>query len=157
MKKLFYFILLIISISAIIPACSEEEDCSMTVRPMLNCNIYRLELGEAVKDTLDSLTVTALGTDSVILNREKKVTKISLPLRYAVDSTVFVFQYTTILFDTITVRHANTPYFISVDCGYQMQQSLERGIFHTQHHLDSINVRTPELSNNATENLKLFY
>ena len=76
-------------------SCSEEADCSMTARPMLNANIYTIDVesGLAIRDTLDILTITAAGTDSVILNNEENVISLSLPLRYAVDSTVLVFHY----------------------------------------------------------------
>ncbi len=46
-----------------------------------------------MNDTLDSLTITAFGTDSIILNNQKRVHGLSLPLRYTADSTVLVFHY----------------------------------------------------------------
>ena len=40
----------------------------MTARPMVNCILYRVdpETQYVENDTLDSLTVTAYGTDSII-------------------------------------------------------------------------------------------
>ena len=73
MKKLLYLIILCVAMGplpGLLSACSEEEDCSMTARPMLQCNIYRAEYtGTLLRDTLDSLTVTAYATDSVIINK----------------------------------------------------------------------------------------
>ena len=58
-------------------ACSDENDCSLAGRPMMYCTIYTINPDNptiALKDTLDSLTITALvGTDSIILNNEKNV------------------------------------------------------------------------------------
>ena len=53
----------------------------MTARPMVNCILYRVdpETQYVENDTLDSLTVTAYGTDSIIINNQKKVHDISLP------------------------------------------------------------------------------
>lgn len=139
-------------------SCSEEADCSMTARPMLNANIYTIDVesGLAIRDTLDILTITAAGTDSVILNNEENVISLSLPLRYAVDSTVLVFHYLFLRYDTVVIRHANTPYFLSMDCGYQMQQALT-GTSYTRHVLDSISITNSEVSIYGTENIRLFY
>ena len=140
-----------------IHSCAEEPDCSMTTRGWLQCNIYTLdEDRQAVGDTLDRLTITAYATDSVILNNQEKVTTLMLPLRYTVDSTVLVFRYSAEQTDTIIFRHTNTPYFLSMDCGYQMKQSLT-GCSYTRHVLDSIYISTPEASIYDTENVKLFY
>lgn len=51
----------------------------MTARPMVNCILYRVdpETQYVENDTLDSLTVTAYGTDSIIINNQKKVHDIS--------------------------------------------------------------------------------
>ena len=44
----------------------------MTARPMVNCILYRVdpETQYVENDTLDSLTVTAYGTDSIIINNQ---------------------------------------------------------------------------------------
>ena len=110
----------------------------------------------AVRDTLDSLTVTAWGTDSIIINDQKDVMDLTLPLRYAVDSTVLVFRYSRHTTDTLVVRHVNTPYFVSMDCGYQMQQQIT-DIACTRHRLDSIYITYNEAGIYGQENVQLFY
>ena len=127
-------------------------------RGMMVCNFFTLdpETGLPVQAVLDSLTVTARGTDSVIINRMTEVSAITLPLRYTADSTEFVFHYTAHLTDTLVIRHTNTPYFVSMDCGYQMRQSITEERY-TQRYLDSVYVSHPETSINGTENIQLFY
>ena len=98
MKALVRFIIfgaVLFPVFSIVISCSEEADCSMTTRAMMQCYLYTLDPDTKVvsNDTLDSLTVTAFGTDSVIINNQKKVHDLSLPLRYTADSTVLVFQY----------------------------------------------------------------
>lgn len=139
-------------------SCSEEADCSMNVRPTVQCYMYTLEPGTsyAVNDTLDSLTVIAYGTDSVIINNQKRVHDIILPLRYAVDSTQLIFKYSRTMSDTVIIHHTNTPYFLSMDCGYQMQQTIT-GVRYTRSHLDSIYILNNEANIYGRENLKLFY
>lgn len=161
MKSLIRLIILgaiLCPIISIVVSCSEEEDCSMATRAMLQCNLYTIDPGTQMieNDTLDSLTVTAYGTDSIIINNQKKVHDLLLPLRYTVDSTKLVFRYSKINVDTIVIYHTNTPYFLSMDCGYQMQQAIT-SIRYTRRNLDSIFVSNKEANIYGRENIKLFY
>lgn len=160
MKKLVRLVIfgaILCPIASIVISCSEEADCSMTARPMVNCILYRVaETGYAENYTLDSLTVTAYGTDSIIINNQKKVHDISLPLRYTEDSTKLIFKYSRTKSDTMVIRHTNTPYFLSMDCGYQMKQAITSITF-TRISLDSIYIKDNEAGIYGKENLKLFY
>lgn len=164
MRKLVKLVLLCLiayPIASIVSSCSEDEDCSMNARPMMGCTLYTIdpETNQVVNDTLDSLTITAFGTDSVILNNQKKVHVLSLPLRYTADSTVMVFHYSKeprFRKDTIVFRQNNTPYFLSMDCGYQMKQRINGGSY-SRYWLDSIFINQAEVSIYGTENIKLFY
>ena len=157
MKKLVKLILLCLiayPIISIVSSCSEEEDCSMNARPTVDRESKRV-----LNDTLDSLTITAFDTDSIILNNQKRVHSLSLPLRYTADSTVLIFHYSKdpkIKKDTIIIYQKNTPYFLSMDCGYQMKQSITGGAY-SRYLLDSIYIQEKEVSIYGTENLKLFY
>lgn len=161
MKALVKFIItgtFLFPILSVVISCSEEADCSMATRAMMQCYFYTLDPETEVvsNDTLDSLTVTAFGTDSIIINNQKKVHDLSLPLRYTADSTVLVFRYSKTLTDTLVVYQTNTPYFLSMDCGYQMKQSI-KDVNYSRHSLDSIRIVNKEAGIYGTENLKLFY
>ena len=161
MKALVKFIItgaFLFPILSVVISCSEEADCSMATRAMVQCYFYTLDPETEVvsNDTLDSLTVTAFGTDSIIINNQKKVHDLSLPLRYTADSTVLVFRYSKTLTDTLVVYQTNTPYFLSMDCGYQMKQSI-KDVNYSRHSLDSIRIVNKEAGIYGTENLKLFY
>ena len=161
MKALVKFIItgaFLFPILSVVISCSEEADCSMATRAMMQCYFYTLDPETEVvsNDTLDSLTVTAFGTDSIIINNQKKVHDLSLPLRYTADSTVLVFRYSKTLTDTVVVYQTNTPYFLSMDCGYQMKQSI-KDVNYSRHSLDSIRIVNKEAGIYGTENLKLFY
>ena len=161
MKALVKFIItgaFLFPILSVVISCSEEADCSMATRAMMQCYFYTLDPETEVvsNDTLDSLTVTAFGTDSIIINNQKKVHDLSLPLRYTADSTVLVFRYSKTLTDTLVVYQTNTPYFLSMDCGYQMKQS-NNDVNYSRHSLDSIRIVNKEAGIYGTENLKLFY
>ena len=161
MKALVKFIItgaFLFPILSVVISCSEEADCSMATRAMMQCYFYTLDPETEVvsNDTLDSLTVTAFGTDSIIINNQKKVHDLSLPLRYTADSTVLVSRYSKTLTDTLVVYQTNTPYFLSMDCGYQMKQSI-KDVNYSRHSLDSIRVANKEAGIYGAENLKLFY
>ena len=161
MKALVKFIItgtILFPILSVVISCSEEADCAMATRAMMQCYFYTLDPETEVvsNDTLDSLTVTAFGTDSIIINNQKKVHDLSLPLRYTADSTVLVFRYSKTLTDTLVVYQTNTPYFLSMDCGYQMKQSI-KDVNYSRHSLDSIRIVNKEAGIYGTENLKLFY
>lgn len=145
---------------SLLAACSEEDDCTLATRPMLYCNLYTIdEITEQVKkDTLDWLTITAIGTDSVILNKQEKVKDLILPLNYSVDTTKIVLHYDQEdrQTDTLLIQYTNTPYFLSMDCGYQMKQSIH-SIRYTRYVLDSIHISNPEAGIYGNENIQMFY
>lgn len=148
-------------VTAALVSCNDDEDCSMNARPMMQCTLYTIDrtTGEMIKDTLDSLSITALGTDSLILNNQKQVHKLTLPLRYTADSTVLVLHYSKdadIPKDTLVIRQTNTPYFLSMDCGYQMKQTIN-GSSYSRHRLDSIYIQNREAGIYEKENIQLFY
>ena len=98
MKNLIRIFLIVVIVGASISigsSCSDENDCSLAGRPMMYCTLYTIDeiTDRRVNDTLDSLTITALGTDSIILNNQKKVHTLMLPLRYTSDTTVFILWY----------------------------------------------------------------
>ena len=159
MKKLvklaLFLILVCPFIGTIISSCNDEINCSTAGRAMLNLD-FRKKVGtSATNDTIDSLTVRAFGTDSIIVNREKKVTRVQLPLRYTKDTTILVFEYSHLTKDTITVVHTNTPKFVSMDCGYEMNQNLLK--ISQGRKRDSIQITYASTNTNGTRNLELFH
>ena len=94
--RIFFLLIIVGAAIGIHSSCSDENDCSMAGRPMMYCTFKTNDPDNdnaVLNDTLDSLTVRAMGTDSIILNNEKDVHTVMLPLRYTSDSTVFIFQY----------------------------------------------------------------
>ena len=86
MKNLIRIFLIVVIVGASISigsSCSDENDCSLAGRPMMYCTLYTIDeiTDLRVNDTLDSLTITALGTDSIILNNQTDAT-VTLYQRY---------------------------------------------------------------------------
>lgn len=172
MKNLIRLFLLLLTVGAAVgisSSCSDENDCSLAGRPLMYCTLYTIDpdTKAMLKDTLDSLTITALGTDSIILNNQKKVHKLMLPLRYTSDSTVFIFKYDPVRnpkhTDTLYIVQQNTPYFQSMECGYMMKQQIlsvkfgKPGSTAQDERIDSVYLRNKEANTNEIENLQIFY
>lgn len=83
--------------------------------------------GEAVALT-DTLTVTACGTDSVIINRNTSTKEIILPLSYhAKEDTFLLHHYGKDYMETETlyVRKSNYLYYESPDCPTLFMHKIE--------------------------------
>lgn len=172
MKNLIRIFLIVVIVGAGISigsSCSDENDCSLAGRPMMYCTLYTTDevTDEVLKDTLDSLTITALGTDSIILNNQKEVHTLMLPLRYTSDTTVFVFRYdpegNPNDVDTLYIVQQNTPYFQSMECGYMMKQNILSARFGNprkttdQEKIDALQILNKEANTNEIQNLEIFY
>lgn len=156
--KLFFCVSLLGMLAVAAFSCSEDTDCSKAARPMLQCYLYHLNptTGGVVKDTLNELSITALGTDSVIINRQQNVKDLSLPLQYSQEQTDLVFHYNEEITDTVRFTHTNTPYFLSLDCAYQIRQTVT-AVHYTRHKLDSISIKDNAAGIYGKENIQLFY
>ena len=151
-------------------SCSDDNNCSMAGRPMMYCLIQTINPDNpktVLKDTLDLLTITALGTDSIILNQEMNVDSLTLPLRYDKDTTVFIFHYDSpnhpTYVDTLYVMQQNTPYFQSMECGYMMKQKILKVRFgkipknRQPVYIDSLHILRNDANSNGIQNLQIFY
>lgn len=155
--RIALLIMLVLPVAGfIIASCAEESDCSLTSRATLRGTFYTInENNSRVEIELATLTITALGTDSVILNKDTKVKNVFLPLQYTVDTTALVLHFSDEWKDTIVIKHTNTPYFVSMECGYEMNQSIT-DCYYTKHVLDSIDVKNNNANKDGKENLQLF-
>ena len=80
-------------------ACS-ENDCSLGGRPSARFNFLDSETNKLVS-LFDSLTITSLGTDSILLNRGSAINYVTLPLSYVATETTYILKYTKDVHDTI--------------------------------------------------------
>lgn len=164
MKKLLFTIStgILLGLSVGLTSCSDDNNCSIVGRSMVNCTIKTInpETEAIENDTIKSLTITALGTDSIILNRAIDVTSLSLPLSYVSDTTILVLHYDyeadPKIADTLYIKQKNIPFFESMECGYSMLQSIIE-VTCTKNQLNSVSIINNTANTNGTENLRLFY
>lgn len=98
-----------IAVGAAALAACDSIDCTLYNTVSLACSFY--SEGQAVKLT-DTLTVSALGTDSILVNSLIGASKLELPLSYSQDADTLVLriygeEYD--LSDTLWVEKTNTP------------------------------------------------
>ena len=152
LQGLLFIGLLVCSLLA--GSCS-GSDCSLGGEPMLRFTFINSRTHAPVK-LFDSLSVTALDTDTILINRDKHIDHISLPLSYTAPQTTFVLHYSRLLQDTIRLTHENSPHFISTDCGIAMFHKLTN-ITYTQILIDSIRLVNSDVNDYEKENYRIYY
>lgn len=152
-KAIVGFVLCIVLIAWIGISCS-NTDCVLTNTSYTNFVFYN-ERGQAVSLS-GTISVTAAGTDSVLINQESNPKIFQLPLSYTNTEDTFIIHYTEKMVDSVFVKHANIPYFISMECGTGMYHYLE-GVRSTDNAIDSIQIIDPEVTYDAKENIKIYY
>ena len=143
-----------IAVGAAALAACDSIDCTLYNTVSLACSFY--SEGQAVKLT-DTLTVSALGTDSILVNSLIGASKLELPLSYSQDADTLVLriygeEYD--LSDTLWVEKTNTPHFESPDCPTTMfhQIKSER---HTSTFIDSVTITRNLVDYDQTENIRI--
>ena len=76
---------------------------------------------------MDSLTITAEGTDSILLNRKMMASEVEVPLSYMRDADTFVLRHSGedyVEIDYLTVEKDNYQYFESPDCPTRIMHTI---------------------------------
>lgn len=139
--------------TAALAAC-DSIDCTLYNTVSLTCTFY--SEGKAVKLT-DTLTVSALGTDSILVNSMVGASQLDLPLSYAQDRDTLVLHVYGQDFDardTLWVEKTNTPHFESPDCPTTMFHKI-MSVQHTGTFIDSISITRDQVDYDQTENLRI--
>lgn len=153
-KKLKYSWMCLL-LTSLLVAC-ESADCTLQNKVALNAGFYAGSA--AVQLSGDTLTITAIGTDSVLLNRGLNVHKFSVPMSYAQPVDTFVLhlygeEYD--LYDTIWAAKTNYPYFESPDCPAFFFHDIS-SVGCTNTFIDSVKLVIPKVNFGQYEQLKIF-
>ena len=143
-----------IAVGAAALAACDSIDCTLYNTVSLACSFY--SEGHAVKLT-DTLTVSALGTDSILVNSLIGASKLELPLSYSQDADTLVLriygeEYD--LSDTLWVEKTNTPHFESPDCPTTMFYQI-KSVRHTSTFIDSVTITRNLVDYDQTENIRI--
>lgn len=109
---------------------------------------------------LDTLTVTAGGTDSVLLNRDYSISSIKLPVSYTGETDTLAFRFSNaeqqVTRDTIWVTKTNYEHYESPSCPSSMFHTITR-IRCTRRVIDTVRIANPNIDYNGTENIQILF
>ncbi len=172
---------------AIATAFAASFGCSDDDCPYGSANdlkIQFLSLADTTSFTVDTLTVTAEGTDSVLLNKQTNMYYITLPMNGTSETTTYTFEFTILGTDTIETSHTlddgtvetydsvvtvvsryydivevnynAEKLFTSMDCGLVYSFELESGS-HSTNYIKSMTIVNTEISEDNEENIYMFF
>ncbi len=148
-------------ILVLLAACSVDEECRQTesVRCVVvfSCDsvvsnedtVYTVNF-----NTVDSVTVQGVGSDSVLYNNQKNVSRLSLPLRS--DTTETRYQLTLNSHpETLVIQHTNDEYFVSLACGCFVFHAVDTA-FGTNGMIVNSEVINTAVQNVEQDNIKIY-
>lgn len=145
----------LIGVLALLTAC-DSFDCSLNNTVACYIGFYNGQ-GQAIALT-DTLSVTAVGTDSVLFNRGVNRHDVSVPLSYYKDCDTLVLtiwgdEY--MLRDTLMVEKTNVENFEGIDCPVNMYHKITdvrtSGVV-----IDSVKIALPNVEYGEDENIKVY-
>lgn len=134
-------------------ACN-DTDCITTNTAYVNYAFYDQQ-GRLISFQ-QPITVTAAGTDSVLINQQTEMNTMKLPLCYISVEDTFVVHYSETMVDSIFVTHQNIPHFISMDCGMGMYHHID-AVRSTNYAIDSVQISNSEVTYDAKEHIRIYY
>ncbi|MCR5849959.1 MAG: hypothetical protein K6G92_04520 [Bacteroidaceae bacterium] len=151
-------LLFILSGILILAAC-ESYDCTL-YNTVAMYGAFDKD-GEAVAIN-DTLTITACGTDAILLNRSVKTSQLTLPLSYwqAEDTLILSIKgrdsegEAYFLQDTIWVSKTNQVHYESPDCPTTLFHTIQ-GVRNTNEFIESITVIRSSVNYETTTNLQI--
>lgn len=136
--------------------CS-EVDCPLNNVVAVQYGLYYAD-GTSV--TLqDELTVTAVGTDSILLNRAQGISSFLLPVHSTADKDSIILRFADEegdeMRDTICVSHTNEAHFEAMDCPLCYFHTLT-AITTTHHAVEGVELVNPQVNYDTQENIRIY-
>lgn len=146
--------LLLIATSVLLLAACESYDCTL-YNTVAMYSAFDVE-GVAAAIT-DTLTITACGTDAVLLNRSVNTKQLTIPLSYWQPEDTLVLSVKGaeyFLQDTIWVTKTNQVHYESPDCPTKLFHTIQ-GVRNTNNFIKSITVVRSSVNYETTINLQI--
>ena len=103
---------------------------------------------------VDSLTVQGVGNDATLVDNQKSVLTLTLPLRPDSSMTAYYLnRHDTI--DTLTIWHQNERLYVSLACGCAILHTLD-SVHLTTAWTDSIEILNATVETTLQENLTIY-
>lgn len=131
-------------------------DCTLYNTVEMRCNFYQNGNAAQINDTL---TITAMGTDKVLLNRKYMVSTMVLPLSYFNPVDTLILKVTGKDYeatDTMWIEKTSYNHFESPDCPVNMFHNIT-AVRSTHLFIDSISITHPDVNFSDHENLQIHF
>lgn len=133
---------------------------------LLNCtqadvSLLRIEIYDAAGNKVmlpDTLTISASGTETILVNRDVNTQEILLPMSYHAPVDTFILRYYSNYYsleDTLFVEKTNDVFFESPDCPTVMMHTIQSASC-TDMFLGSVEVVNEKVNFEEVTHLKLF-
>lgn len=135
--------------------------CDLLNCTQANVSLLRIEVCSSLGSRTmipDTLTISASGTDYVLLNKSTNTSEILLPLSHKAQVDTFVMKNHGKEYyreDTLFVTKTNNVYFESPDCPTVMMHSIT-SVSCAKIYIDSANVVNKDVNFEESTHLKLF-
>lgn len=158
MRRAFYLMAIAVMALTGMTAC-ENIDCTLNNVVLCHFSFYDTETGERVM-LLDTLTITAEGTDSVLLNRAVGKKDVSVPLSYYQEKDTLNFIVTRkdngVFSSSVVIQKSSRVHFESPDCPTTMFHNITGAQVRGGVVIDSIAVTRREVNYLQDENIRIF-
>lgn len=131
-------------------------DCTLNNTVEMRCNFYKNGNSAQLNDTL---TITAIGTDEVLLNRKYMVSTMVLPLSYFNPVDTLILKVTGEDYevtDTMWIEKISYNHFESPDCPVNMFHDIT-AVRTTHLFIDSVTITHPDVNFSDHENLQIHF
>lgn len=173
--------LLLIGILILAASCN-ESDCPLGSANELKFRFLSVE--DSTVMTIDTVTVTAMGTDSVLVNKEINASYITLPLNSTENETTYTFHFTRLVetiaeqpfvddegvehpagstvivpvtvSDNVKVTYTSEKKFTSMDCGLIYTYVLTNGEY-TGNMIKGMAITNLEIKESNEDNIYMFF
>ncbi len=145
---------------SIVTGC-ESVECPLNNTVYTTYGFYVMDNGEPTTVRIvDTLTVTAAGTDSVLINRMYNTAQMELPMSYFSDTDTLALKITDkenrSTFDTIWISKYNYEHYESPACPTAMFHYIH-GVRSTHRLIDTVTLVNPNVNYYASENFKIIF
>lgn len=158
MRRAFYVAAVIVLALAGLTGC-ENIDCTLNNVVLCHFSFYDSETKQSVI-LLDTLTITAEGTDSVLLNRAVNKKEVGVPLSYYQERDTLNFIILTkdagVFESSIILRKSSRVHFESPDCPTTMFHNISEAKVSGSAVIDSVVVSRREVNYLQDENIKVY-
>lgn len=159
--KLKYYLVPCLAILVVLFVGCENVECPLNNTVYAKFGFYTLSNKELTAIVVsDTLTVTAAGTDSVLLNKMYNTSQIELPMSYFGEEDTLSLAFTNVenitTFDTIWINKVNYEHFEAPACPVSMFHYIT-GVRYTERLIDTVIIINPNVNYYDSENFKILF